>query len=316
MDAPAFSVIVPAFDSRGRIGSTLRSVLAQSRRDLELIVVDDGSADGTADEAEAFAETDPRVIVLRQENAGTAAARNAGLDVARGRYVSFLDDDDLWLPGFLERAGAALERTPGAGLAYCDAWVVDATTGLVGGRTALERFAPAIRRLPRALSAERTLTALLRINFLTTCAVTVRRDAVEAAGCFDTAIRGSDDWDLWLRIAGAGHGSVRIGEALAVLVKRAGSAGSDELMMARNAALVLRSARERTADPGARAIAARHLRLVEAEIAAIESGSRLGRIVRGAARRRGRKRTSLRPEGGSFTPEGELAGLLNRYGAR
>ena len=313
MCEPAFSVIVPAFNSGQRLAGTMRSVLDQTRDDLELIVVDDGSADDTPAVAERIAAEDDRVQVIRQANAGTAAARNTGLDAASGRFVSFLDDDDLWLPGFLGRAAASLDADPEAGIAYSDAWVIDASSGAVARRTALQRFAPQIRRLPSALSPEGTLLMLLRVNFLSTCAVAVRRQAVTEAGHFDTAIRGSDDWDLWLRIAGAGYGSARVGEALAVLVKRAGSAGSDELMMARNAALVLRSARERTDDPSALAIADRHLGLIEAEIAAIESGSRFERVLRGAARRRGRKRLSLLPGGGSIEPRGDLASLLERH---
>lgn len=314
MGEPTFSVIVPAFNSRGRIGSTLRSVLAQSRRDLELIVVDDGSSDGTADEAEAFAATDPRVVVIRQENAGTATARNAGLAVARGSFVSFLDDDDLWLPGYLEAVGIALEANPGAGIAYSDAAVVDIGTGLVGRLSALERFPLRIRRLPAALNANAALRALLRVNFLTTCAVTVRASAIAQVGALDSSIRGADDWDLWLRITGAGFGIVRVDGALAVLRKRADSAGSDEAMMARNAHRTIAAAMRRPLDPGGIRVARRHLLVLDGEAAAIEHGRHVRRVLWGVLRRLGRKRVRLFRRSEWLAPSGELALALEPDG--
>lgn len=100
---PCVSVIVPAFNAEATLAETLHSVLGQAHRDLEILVVDDGSSDGTAALAADLARTEPRLTLIRQENAGVAAARNAGLARARGAYVAWLDADDLWHPAKIER---------------------------------------------------------------------------------------------------------------------------------------------------------------------------------------------------------------------
>lgn len=100
---PLVSVIVPAFNAEATLRATLQSVSAQTHTRLELLVVDDGSTDGTAALAERIGQTEPRLILIRQANAGVAAARNAGLVVAQGEYVSWLDADDVWHPTKLAR---------------------------------------------------------------------------------------------------------------------------------------------------------------------------------------------------------------------
>jgi len=310
-DSPTYSVIVPAFNSEERIEAVIRSVLGQTRTDLELIVIDDGSADRTAKRAEAAVGGDARGRVIRQANRGTVGARNAGIDAARGSYLSFLDDDDLWLPYYLEAVDKALRSSRGAGLVFTDAWVVDADRGRVGRRSAHERFARPLRRLEPAPTPAASEAALARANFITTCAATVSSQAVEAVGEFDPEICGCDDWDLWLRIVGAGFGAVRVDERLAVLRKRAGSVSSDELLMARNARTVLAAALERgLASAEAERLARLHLRLIDAEITALERGSVPRRVVARFARRIGRKRLPL-PVGGWVSPPAELRRLLD-----
>lgn len=107
--APVVSIIMPAFNRRHVIGRAIESVKQQSFQDWELIVVDDGSTDGTV---EAIDTTDSRLRVLRQANAGASAARNAGIAASRGRYIAFLDSDDEWLPHFLALTCAFLEHHP------------------------------------------------------------------------------------------------------------------------------------------------------------------------------------------------------------
>jgi glycosyltransferase involved in cell wall biosynthesis len=109
---PTVSVLMPAFNAARTIAPAIRSVLAQTRADFELIVVDDGSSDETRRVVEPFL-ADPRLVLVSQENRGLAGARNAGLAQSRGRFVSPLDADDLWLPRYLETALAVLEpRSP------------------------------------------------------------------------------------------------------------------------------------------------------------------------------------------------------------
>src|SRR5690606_10598745 len=122
------SVIVPAFNAAGYIEDTCLSVLAQTYTALELIVVDDGSTDATANIVAAIAESDRRVRLLRQQNSGVANARNAGIAAASGEFVAPLDADDIWDPRKIERQVRRLQEAgDDAGLAYC--WWVWIDTG-------------------------------------------------------------------------------------------------------------------------------------------------------------------------------------------
>lgn len=97
------SVVMPAFNAERYIAATVESVLMQTYKELELIVVDDGSTDQTKEIADCLAQKDSRILVVHQENGGTSVARNRGLDIAQGEFVAFLDADDLWEATFLEK---------------------------------------------------------------------------------------------------------------------------------------------------------------------------------------------------------------------
>ena len=105
------SVITPCYNGERFIAETIESVLGQTYAQWEMIIVDDGSSDGSAQIAEAYAARDGRIRVLRQANAGTACARNNAMRQARGRYIALLDADDVWEPGFLEKQLDFMERT-------------------------------------------------------------------------------------------------------------------------------------------------------------------------------------------------------------
>jgi glycosyltransferase involved in cell wall biosynthesis len=213
---PTFSVVVAAYNAARTLPATIRSVLAQTRSDFELIVVDDGSADGTADAARNA--RDERVLYVRQQNLGPAAARNAGIEKATGTLVSFLDSDDLWLPDYLETMAAAFDAEPGAGLAFTDAWRLDDTTRRVHRRTIMSQQHPPARP---PTDPEELLAALLERNFVYTSA-TVRRGMLTAAGGFKTLTR-SEDYELWLRLAAQGARFVNTRKILAVYRDRPGS---------------------------------------------------------------------------------------------
>lgn len=112
-----FSVVIPLYNKGSHIADTLDRVLAQSFTDFEVIVVDDGSTDGGADTARAFGSD--RLRVIEQANAGVSAARNRGIDEARGDYIALLDADDMWTPDHLEKLDALIDAYPGRALYSC-----------------------------------------------------------------------------------------------------------------------------------------------------------------------------------------------------
>ena len=223
-DAPAFSVVMPAYNTAPTVGPAIQSVLDQTRTDFQLVVVDDGSTDETVSRVEPYLE-DSRVELVRQENLGAAAARNAGIGRARAPLVAMIDSDDLYMPDYLERMGAALDADPGAALAYTDAWVLSDTTRKIRRASAMhyQRPPPASPR-----DSEVFLRLLLERNFIFTSA-TVRRPVLEEVGGVCERISAKVDLELWLRIAAAGHRPVRVPGKLAIYRHRAGSITHDEL---------------------------------------------------------------------------------------
>ncbi len=185
---PGVSVIIPAYNQAGYLGQAIRSVLEQTYHDVEVIVVDDGSTDSTRQVAQGF--TDTRLRYVYQENAGLSAARNTGILHARGRYVSYLDSDDFFLPHKLDVLTDTLEREPTLGMAAGQAVPVD-DTGTPVGRV-FDRPLPEI-------PANWLLGNPLHVG-----SVLLRQEWQERVGFFDTRLRSYEDWDLWLRLARAG----------------------------------------------------------------------------------------------------------------
>jgi len=185
------SVIVPAYRAAPDIAAALESVLAQTCRGIEIIVVNDGSPDTPALLA-ALAPYSSRIRYLQlPANRGAAVARNAGILAARGRYVAFLDAEDRWLPGFLGRQVGYLEAHSDCALVYADALVSgDATAA----RRRLMEDAPSEGEVTLLTLIEQRCTVILST-------VVVRRTALLAAGLFDEGLRRGQDFDLWLRLA-------------------------------------------------------------------------------------------------------------------
>jgi glycosyltransferase involved in cell wall biosynthesis len=191
--APRVSVVIPAYESARRIAQTLDSVRAQTFSDYEILVVNDGSPD-TAELERVLAPYRDHIHYLKQDNRGAGAARNAGLRAARGEFAAFLDADDLWLPTYLERQVAFLDAR------HCDLACADAELfgdAPEGGRSFMESFMP---DAPAAGEAS-FLELLGARRCLITSGVVVRRDLALAEGGFDEALRNSQDYDLWLRLA-------------------------------------------------------------------------------------------------------------------
>jgi glycosyltransferase involved in cell wall biosynthesis len=182
------SVVIPLYNARDVIRETVRSVLAQTWQDFELLVVDDGSIDGSGD---LIRTLDPRLRYFRQENAGVAAARNRGIAEAEGAAIALLDHDDLWHPVKLERQVAVLKARPEVGMVITDVAHIDRDgepMGIVGaGYNPSEDFA----RL------------FVQGYVPTPSAAMIRKKVLDAVGGFDEAFgsAGMDDHDLWPRIA-------------------------------------------------------------------------------------------------------------------
>lgn len=186
---PRVTVVIPTYNSEAYLAETLDSVRAQNFADFEVIVVDDGSSDGTLREAARFADA-LALRVISQANAGPSAARNTGIRAAQGRYCAFVDADDLMMPGRLAEQAAFLDADPQLGLVHTDLMTFD------GGGV--------IHRTRRAFSnpaGGRILERLLLDNFITTSTVMAPTQRLIEAGLFDERRRISEDFDLWLRIA-------------------------------------------------------------------------------------------------------------------
>jgi glycosyltransferase involved in cell wall biosynthesis len=191
------SVVVPAFNAGSYVATALDSALAQTDPCFEVIVVDDGSTDQTREIVRGYR---PRVRLIEQENEGPAAARNLLLAKARGKYVAFLDADDLWLPDKLERQRKLFERYPDLVLVSARLRDVNAD-----GRPLESKRDPRFDHLydqPRSLHKE-----LLHIgNFIAqSAAMAVRACAIEVGGWYTSERILSTDYELWIRLAAQGR---------------------------------------------------------------------------------------------------------------
>jgi teichuronic acid biosynthesis glycosyltransferase TuaG len=208
-------VIVPVFNAERFLEEALAGVAAQSFRDFEIVVVDDGSTDETPHVVERWRRRfREEMRVFRQDNAGLAAARNTGVREARGRFVAFLDGDDVWLPTYLERMVGLAAGGEGS-VFYCGARFIDETGADLPQTT------------DRVVPPAQMYEALLRANFLVPSAVVARCDALGSAEPFDVSFRRLQDWELWLRLARDGARFVGISDQLVRYRAHAASLSSD-----------------------------------------------------------------------------------------
>lgn len=193
MREPLVSCVLPVFNGEAYLREAIDSVLAQTWATVEVVVVDDGSTDGTAAVARSYAD---RVRYVHQENAGPAAARNRGIEASRGALVAFLDADDLWARERLARQAAALEADPRLSYALC----------LIQNFRILELSEEANGRRPRPEGAP--APGYLSSGML------ARREAFERVGGFDPGLGHGDSADWILRARGAGLEEVLVPEVL------------------------------------------------------------------------------------------------------
>jgi glycosyltransferase involved in cell wall biosynthesis len=182
---PRVSIIIPTHDRKAFVPEAVESVFAQTYGDYELIVVDDGSADGTGEVLKQYGE---RLRYHYQENHGVSVARNCGLALAHGEFIAFLDSDDLWLPKKLQVQVAFMDQHPEAQICYTDEiWI---RRGV--------RVNPKKRH---AKYSGRIYPHCLPLCIVSPSSALMRRDLFEQVGAFDPELPVCEDYDLWLRAA-------------------------------------------------------------------------------------------------------------------
>jgi len=211
---PVVSVIIPAYNAEAFIAETLASVVAQTLTDIEIIVVDDGSRDGTARVVQSF----PTVRYVHKTNGGVSAARNHGVSQARGEFIAFLDSDDIWHPDKLRQQVQAMREHPDSDLCRTRLSVHPANL-------------PAIVSGKERSDAPHTLVPNLAPSFIdpyfTTSAVMVRKSAFERVQGFDTSLRIAEDVDFYLRLLAGAPKVVLMTELLVYKRPVEGSLGDD-----------------------------------------------------------------------------------------
>lgn len=195
MSKPVVSVVVPAYNARRWIAATLETALAQTLKEIEVIVVDDGSTDDTAGMVESFTRSDPRVRLIRTQNAGVGAARNTAIKASAGEFIAPLDADDLWNPSKLEKQVRRMrEWGDKAGLVYCWSRLIDEDCEGIKDGSSFEVEGGARK-------------AIILRNFVGNASVPLfRKKALDEVGLYLTreeqgGVQGCEDWDLSIRLA-------------------------------------------------------------------------------------------------------------------
>lgn len=203
--SPIASVIVPAYNAEQYIAATLASILHQDLGEIEVIVVNDGSSDSTADVVRSIG--DSRIQLINADHSGgPSTPRNIGLRRARGQFLFLFDSDDIMLPGKLRHSLDAFSAAPNAGILFTNFEQIDAT-----GHVLSEDFLATYETLyslpfqqvnssARLISGSDLLVGLAKANFIGTSSVLLRRSAIEATGLFDPELKNGDDYDYWVRI--------------------------------------------------------------------------------------------------------------------
>lgn len=212
-------MIMPAYNAARYLGCAVDSVLRQRLSDLELLIVDDGSSDGTLDLAHRYRASDPRVRVLQQQNAGPGPARNLAFGAASAPLFAFLDSDDEWHPDFLAEQVAVLRRRPDIDVVIGNAW------NRGGHRDGLPS------RPIRGADQTITLCEMLADETALFIMAVFRRQAVERVGGFDPSLLTNEEYDMWIRAALEGVRFTRNPRPLGWYTCRQASLSSDDERM-------------------------------------------------------------------------------------
>jgi glycosyltransferase involved in cell wall biosynthesis len=190
---PIVSVIIPAYNRANTLPEALRSVQAQTLKDWEAIIIDDGSSDETESVARSFQAGDDRIRYIHQTNRGRSAARNVGIAQAKGEYVAFLDSDDVFLPRKLETQVLAMQAHPEYGMAYTNYTMMSESGEPIKGW--------GLRKEVLTGYVYPALLYSVGAALMYTSSVIVRRDLFASAGMYDETMHYCEDLDLWRRVA-------------------------------------------------------------------------------------------------------------------
>jgi glycosyltransferase involved in cell wall biosynthesis len=200
-NSPLVSVIVPAYNAEAYIDLTLDSILSQTYKNIEVLVIDDGSQDKTVEIAESFAKKDNRFILLKQPNGGVAAARNLGIEKSKGEYIAPIDADDIWYPEKIEKqVQRFLESDSSVGLVYTWSVFIDEDSSIIGN------YNPTYYLNICSLEGH-VYPYLAVLHFIGNASVPLfRRTCLDKVGGYNFKLKeenagGCEDWDMALRIA-------------------------------------------------------------------------------------------------------------------
>ncbi len=183
---PLVSVIIPAYDAALYLREAVESLCKQTYKNLQIIIINDGSRDNTADIANCLAVQDPRIEVIHKKNAGVSAARNNGFEAVKGEYLCFLDADDVYLPQKIAKQVAFLEVHRDVDLVYCDNYL---------GDKHLQITEPPASNCPPIAFQQ----AFVYRNWFSPIAPMLRTSLMKKVGLFDASFHGGEDRDYWIR---------------------------------------------------------------------------------------------------------------------
>ncbi|MCK5345215.1 MAG: glycosyltransferase, partial [Candidatus Heimdallarchaeota archaeon] len=185
--SPLVSVIIPTYNSERFIVSAVDSVLAQTYKKIEIIVVDDGSTDQTSNKLKPYLH---KIKYIKKQNGGASSARNKGIINSCGEYIAFLDADDLWRKEKVEKQISIFAKNPDIGLVYCDSATFDGN-GVIH---------PSLKKIVETPTGEVMMDMVIH-NFLNNSSVLVKKSCFDIVGLWNEKLINGNDYDMWLRVA-------------------------------------------------------------------------------------------------------------------
>jgi glycosyltransferase involved in cell wall biosynthesis len=214
MSSPLVTIIIPTFNRRRWIGECLDSIKAQTYRHIETLVIDDCSTDGTVEWLRATPDYSFARIHVQPKNGGASIARNTGIEIAQGELIAFIDSDDLLAPTHIETAVEIFASQSNIGLFACDSTLIDSDGAILYTGRTWHEIQSDLKNYPVATGVRRLKDAFLFSNIFP--GFTLPKAVFDRVGNFDQSIFPMDDYDLMLRVAGAGYGIYYCHEPLAL----------------------------------------------------------------------------------------------------